>query len=332
MPTWRPELVTTNGGGSSLLLDASGDPTIAYASHSPRGVYYRTRAGAGWSAPETVDSRTNALEPVLVDSGGPVIVNSVSDLNAEQIAAWRRAGSWSLQASSMSVDRPDIAVGGGVDHLVGVHRVPGGTSTIRYFSRTSGTASWSAYQEIAFGVGWQVEIGASPSGTVYVLYPDTDQELWFARRTASTPFSSTRITIGPVWDFDVRVDGFGVAHVVYYLASTHQIRYETYSGTSRTRQVTVDTTGGSPPGSMHFNGLSIDVGPSGAHVSYLDFSRGPSTLRYAAEVTGWAPESVTAADDVLGGTSIAVDAADAPHVTFPYPAASFSSLGYAVKR
>jgi len=127
--------------------------------------------------------------------------------------------------------------------------------------------------------------------------------------------------------------GSGLTHLAYYTPDPHRIVYETWSGSTRTYQVTVDSPGGTARGSMFFSGLAIAQDDLGAiHLSYLDFTRGTS-LRYATNRTGpFVAETVTPCDDVLGDTSIVTDSSFAPHISFPSPATSFGNLGYAVRR
>lgn len=335
VPVWSTEMVSTNGGAhSSLIVDAQSVPSIAYFSDSPRGVHFRTRAGGAWSQAEIVDSRVNAFEPQLVDSNGPMIVHSVLEMDTELVATWRRnAGSWTFAGGVANQDRPAVAVGANAEILAAIDRVPGGSSSIIWHTRNAGTNLWAARGGIGTGgVDWRVAIDINAGGTAYAVY-SVDDDLHLGRMaTLASPFVTSPALTGPVWEFDVAVDANDDAHVVYYLASTHLIRYEVYTGFTRTRQVTVETSGGMAPGAQHFSGLSLALGPSGAHISYLDFSRGNPLVRYASDANGFVPETVGPADDILGDTSIAVDTTDAPHISYPWPSSSFSNLGYAVKR
>jgi hypothetical protein len=331
VPVWQTTIVETSAGGaSSVIVDAQGHPAVAFSSDSPRGVYFAAHDGTRWGATEPVDTRTNALYPRLVGTSVPIVVNSVLDVSAERVASWSKNGTWSPLGTIDDAVFPDVAVGGGYEHLVS--RTAGFPSDVRYHRRIVGASSWGAATPVAVDVTFAARIAASTTGGVVVLYVQ-DDDLFAARRaTLSSAWTTDLIATGPVWELDVAVDTSGVEHLTYYVASTHFIRYETYIGRTRTRGVTVETSQNMAPGSQHFSGLAIAVGNNGAHLSYLDFSRGGSLLRYAADVDGFVPETIANADDILGDTSIAVDANGAPHVTYPAPSSSWPHLGYAVKR
>lgn len=343
VPTWTIETVAVLGGAtSSLALDAAGVPAIAYASDSPRGVHFRQRLTGSWSSAETVDSATNALEPALALSNTTwLIANSVFNAGSSSVACWRRSplAAWFALGGLSGPERPDLAAGGGREYLVSHTRITGQpNSTVYFVSRTAGTSPWSSTTTVSSTAsGFGAQLAASPSGQLAVLYGrNSDSSLWLARSSGlGTSWTHTQITTSRAWDFDLVFDlsDSGLVHLAYYTPDSHLIRAESWSGSTRLSQVTVDSPGGTGLGSQWFSGVSIAAdGLGDVHLSYLDFTRG-NVLRYATNSSGsFVSETVTQADDVLGNTSIAVDNAFAPHVSFPRPATSFGNLGYAVKR
>lgn len=338
-PTWTVETVTTFGGSSSAIaLDAAGNPGIAYQSDSPRGVYFRRRT-TSWSAAETVDAATNALNPSLAASSTFIEAHDVSTFSGTTTIAWvapfRRSASfasWQPDATSSGYERPDLAVGGGREHLVAILR-SGTTGTIGYSSRTIGGSSWSAFSSVGTAASGAVpKVAANASGIVVVAYRRVGEGVMLARSTGGSTFTSTTVTTARVWSYDVEVDGSGTAHLAYYTPDSHRIVVESWLGSSRTRQVTIDTPGGTAPGSMWYSGVSIAHDGNAVHAAWLDFTRGSAVVRYANDATGsFSAQTVTAADDILGDTSLAVTSS-AVHLSFPAPSSSFSSLGYAVRR
>ncbi len=233
-------------------------------------------------------------------------------------------------------DQPDLAVGGGREHLVGNTRISGMPSSLMYASRSVGSSSWSSPTTITTTASWgAAKISATPSGQLAILYTrNSDSTLWLARSSGfGTSWTSTQITTTRAWDYDLVLDPSGLINLAYYTPDPHRIVYESWSGSTRTSQVTVDSPGGTAPGSMYFSGVAIaEDGLGDVHVSYLDFTRG-TALRYATNRTGpFVAETVTTCDDILGETSITTDSSFAPHISFPSPATSFGNLGYAVKR
>ncbi|MFZ5442583.1 MAG: EGF domain-containing protein [Myxococcota bacterium] len=338
-PVWTIELVTTLGGSASdLALDGAGVPAIAFVSDSPRGVYFRRRLGANaWSSPETVDSQINAMDPSLVFSGSAwVVANSVLDLSLASVSTWRRpasSASWSFEASYSPREQPDLAVGAGREHLVFGPRTA--TSTVYYASRAAGTSTWSTPGVVtSVAGGFPSAVAANDSGALAVAYVrGSDLTLWLARSSGlGTSWTTTQLTTGQVWYVDLALDASNVAHLVYYDGQAQVVRYESWSGSTRTAQLTLDS-GGAGAGSQWYSGPAIALDAAGAvHVSYLDFAHGQN-LRYATNRSGsFVVENVVGCGNVLGRTSIAVDANRAPHISFPLPASSFGNLGYAVKR
>lgn len=333
-PTWHVELATSEGGSSSsLAIGASGVPAIAYFADSTRGIHYIARQGASWSAPETVISELNAMTPQLSVSGGtPIVLSSVSNISSAWTVTSRRGtnGIWSADPQVIGPDRSDFAVGGGVEFLAGLIMVSGGSSSLVGSYRPAGSTTWATTSPLADGVGWSYpKLAAAPDGTMFALYTMSNNQLWVA---GSIP--ARQLTTTQAWDYDIAIDSNSTLHIVYYSHDSAQIIYETWSAhaATMTRQAIVENAGGAPPGSSHYAGLSIAVAQGRAHVAYLDFTRGAPVLRYAVDNGGFVPETVANADDVLGSTSIAVDSTGAPHISFPYPAPSFTYLGYAVKR
>ncbi|MBL8939618.1 MAG: hypothetical protein JNM69_33970 [Archangium sp.] len=341
-PTWAIETVAFSAGSSSsIALDSAGQPAIAYFSDNPRGVYLRRRT-TSWSAAETVDSSTNAMEPSLVASNTFVVANSIttvvgSSVNTS-IASWRRSAStasWSPENTIAVYDRPDVAVGGGREHLVGVTR-SGTFGNVGYSSRVQGSTTWSTPTLLGTGSsGFGPKISASGS-MVVALFGRSPDGLTLARSTnGGSTWSTTTVTTSRVYDWDIVLDPSGTAFLVYYSPDAgHRITLESYSGLSRTRQDIVDTAASTPAGSSGFSGLSIAQSPLGTtHAAWLDFTRG-NVLRYTsnAESASFQTTTVANADDILGRTSIVVDSSAAVHISFPQPSTSWSHLGYAVRR
>jgi hypothetical protein len=339
-PTWSVEVVAVSGGStSSLAFTASGEPAIAYTSDSPRGVYYRARLGANsWSAAETVDASTNAMWPSMVYSAGLLVSNSVLTTSSGSVGTARRNPTWIQESIRLlSTEQPSLAVANGREHLVSNSRVAGQPSIVQYVSRPSNTNSWSSNTNISTTAGWSpAKLSATASGELGVLYTrNTDTTLWFARSSGlGTSWSSTQVTTTAAWSYDLVLAASQVTYIAYYQPGTHTVVLETWVNASRSTTTTVDTPGGTAPGSQWFSGVSIALDAAGfVHLSYLDFTRGTPALRYATNKTGsMVAETVTTSDDVLGETSIAVDSSGAPHISFPSPSSSFGNLGYAVKR
>lgn len=198
-----------------------------------------------------------------------------------------------------------------------------------------GSAAWSAPVTIESDASWGYpRLAASPTGGRAVLFTrNTTGALWVRRQSGAT-WVAELLTAQRAWSYDVAYAPNGVMWVAYYTPDGgHRVLVESWAGSTRTSQAIIDFPGGAVPGAQAFSGVSIAVGSTGVvHVAWLDFTRG-NRLRYATNATGaFATEEVTPCDDVLGGTSIAVDSAGRPHVTFPMPAPSFTTLGYAVKQ
>lgn len=339
--TWRNETVQLNAGAfSSLVVDPLGVVGIAYQGDSPRGVYFvRRLATGGWTNVETVDSRTNALEPAMVLSNDSYSV-AHADFTSLSVVSFRRpmaSSSWATEGTVSGPDRLDLAVGGLREHLVHMTRTAGSPGILRFSTRPAGTSSWSTPVTINSSASWiGARVASNVAGELSALFANNaDQTLRFAHSSGSGSVWSTVPVTSPgnrAWDFDVAVSESGYTYVAYYSPDGHRLVVETYNLTTRISQMVVDTAP-STTLTQTMSGVSIALDANDfVHLSWLDFTRGPS-LRYATNATGtFVPETVTACDDVLGRTSIAVDATGAPHISFPKPSSSFSTLGYAVKR
>ncbi|MBL8923028.1 MAG: hypothetical protein JNJ54_29535 [Myxococcaceae bacterium] len=344
-PTWTMETVAFSGGGhSALALDAAGYPAVVYHSESPRGVYLRRRT-TSWSAPETVDSATNAMEPSLAASSSFIVANGLTTVVGTSISmsvsTWKRSASspsWSPENSLSGYDRPDVAAGGGREHLVAVVRSGGALGQVGYSSRTVGSSTWSTPTILGTGAsGFGPKVSAS-GGMVVALFSRSPDGLTLARSSNNgSTWTTTTVTTLRAWSWDVVLDPSGTVFLAYYTPDNgHRIILESYSGLSRTQQTIVDTPQGTGAGSMWFSGVSIAQSPLGTtHAAWLDFTRG-NVVRYVSNATSttgdYITETVTTADDVLGQTSLVVDSSYAVHLTYPAPSSSWSNLGYAVRR
>lgn len=341
-PTWTTETVAFSGGShSALALDSAGYPAVVYHSENPRGVYLRRRT-TSWSAPETVDSATNAMEPSLAASSAFIVANSLTTVVGSSItmsvSTWKRSTSsafWSPENSLAGYDRPDVAAGGGREHLVAVVRSGGTLGQVGYSSRSIGSTTWSTPTVLGTGSsGWGAKVSAS-GGMVVALFSRSPEGLTLARSSNNgSTWTTTTVTTLRAWSWDIVLDPSGTAFLVYYTPDNgHRVMLESYSGLSRTQQSIVDTPLASGAGSMWFSGLSIAQSPLGTtHAAWLDFTRG-NVVRHTSNASGaYVTTTVTNSDDVLGQTGLVVDANEAVHLTYPAPASSWSNLGYAVRR
>ena len=334
-PGWTFDTIySASYGTPSIVLDAADTPHVAHSAESPRGIHYSQLVGGVWVR-ETVDSATNALRPdITLDlSGSPVIAYYVSSLSSDTAYVSRRTGSgWSPSVIGTSRGDPSFAIhSDGSQFAATLERVSGGTSTIRFHWRRSSTAGWTSYLVSNTTTWMPPRLAVDAAGIAWVAHIDGSGQFVASERTSTFGFTSRLLTYSEPWAFDIAIDDASTEHVVFYDSSNHTIRHARRSGSNWSFQ-TVDSSGGTPPGSSHFSGVSLAAHGSELHVAYLDFSRGQA-LRYARRIGGvWNVETVTSAADVLGRTAIAVDTAGNPHIVFPALGGTWGRLRYAVYR
>ena len=332
---WQFETVyALSGGRSSLLLDTAGNPSVAYDSESPRGVYYAVRSGSSWSR-ETVDASTNAFHPSLVNHGGTPTIVYNGGATGEALYWGRRTspGYWGATLAVSLNGRYPAAVVDGTNMLHFSYTASGSPPLLIHYERALGASSFSGGTAAVTDTTRQA-IAANPlTAHVGMLFGDSSAGLRFVERVPGGAFSTSTISANDVWRMAIEIGPSSTIHVAYYDHDLGAIRYAYRSGGSWSFE-TIDAGGGPPPGTTHFTGVDVALGrgPDDVHVSYLDYTRG-TVLRYAHRSSGrWTSETVADCDNVLSNTSIAVDAHGNPHITYPGPVGTWGQLRYAVHR
>jgi hypothetical protein len=190
--TWNTEMVDNDGdsgNGTSIAIDGSGNPHIAYLrypsllSHSDNTLKYATKQGGTWTIDE-VDASGRMADPsvAVTSSGAPRI--SYHEWNLEKLLYAAKSGTnWQLEA---------------VDQPAGVN------------------------------VGRFSSLAVDPqTGIPQIGYFDfTNKELKYAAKDGQSWATEVADTTGDVGRFSrLTLDSTGAAHMSYYDATTYSFKY-----------------------------------------------------------------------------------------------------------
>jgi hypothetical protein len=268
---WHPQAVDTIGAVgrfSSIGLDSSSKPCIAYYDASRRNLKYATKPGSKWVI-STVDSAGDVgrwCSMALDSADRPHISYYDATHQALKYAHWT-GSAWVIE--TVEDDAADdlgqytaIALdSGGRPHISYYHATD---SRLRY-ARWTGSA-WATNFIGAHDIGTYSSIAVDSNGVRHISYYDIrDQELRHAWNSGSGWHDEAVDSEGDVGRFtSIALDALKRPRISYYDATNAALKLAVFDGSHWNVQ-TVDNSGDVGAGT------SIDIDPSGrTHIAYYD--------------------------------------------------------------
>jgi hypothetical protein len=312
------------GGYTSLALDRAGRPVISYRDFTNGDLKLARWSGAasdaaaqaaGWLT-ETVDAAGDVgiYTSLALDSlDQPQILYLDVSNNAIRHAAWQGAA-WhcnELDRAGRVGDHASLAFdAAGTPHIS--YR-DGDREQLKYATRIAG--EW--YNETVdakAGAGFYTSLAVDGAGALHISYQDgRDFDLRYARWTGVDWEIMAVDTAGDVGAYtSIGVDRHGWPHISYYDATNHTVKYAVRSAGGWTLEQVEEI------GPLTYTALALDSAGA-AHIAFyasaVDGQGG--VLRYASRSAGgWQLETVDASADVGGHVSLALDAGDAPCISY----------------
>lgn len=194
-----------------------------------------------------------------------------------------------------------------------------GNASLGYASNIGGV--WVG-AEIVSGTstGWMPSIAVDGNGDVHIAYYESSATSTVYYVTNATGQWVTR-NIGPGYGQALTVDAAGHVYLAYtkYVSSTSLVITSNAGGAWASATIDDDTTS-----TGYYPEIALDHAGH-AHVAYVDYTS-TAVVKYATNASGpWTVEQVaTGGGDMVG---LAVDAGDAPHITYGGWDVNGTSLG-----
>jgi hypothetical protein len=268
----------------------------------------------GWSAEVVTDGAQNT--GIAVDSDGKVHISSYD--GAGLIYAGGRAADWHVAL----LDGGLVDLGEGNDIAVGPDKIPQvsyrASQTEIRLARMSGT-NWVILTVATGGhIGPQTAIAVDADNRPHVVYYDERER--FLKYAVLNGDTWTRESVAELdnWEqrVDIAVDGQGRPHVSFqgFAESKWSVKYATRTA-GGWQVATVDADG-----DLSHPSIAVDSAGN-PHISYYQISDSTNSttrdLKYAVWVgSAWAISTVDREGDVGNYSSIAVDSAGHPHISY----------------
>lgn len=151
---WTEDLVDTGVGTfgrTSIALDATGVPHIAYGNTSTGGLYYANKTGGTWAV-EPVNATGGSVAALTLDGSGKAhVLYSETSVGHSVWYATNASGTWVktfLSGQSNTIQSAAVALdSGGAMHVA--YAVGDGACTIMYMNYAGGSATESLVEEAA---------------------------------------------------------------------------------------------------------------------------------------------------------------------------------------
>lgn len=311
--SWKNETAATEDTSTfnSLALSPGGQPNIAYWGKSSGELKVASKSGSVWSS-FSVDNETNTEWQVSVasDSLGHLHISYYDSYNQDLRYATNDTGTW----KNDSVDTY-----GNVGFLNSLAIDPNGKVFIAYVDSTNDRlklatnagAQWTLQGvDDNSPVGVWNSIALDSSGITHIAYYDSNHGVLKVATPFRAGWESEIVDGNPHSGLGVHmvIDQHNKAHLSYYNSDDHELKYATdASGTWVNTTVTGWTTASA------WNSIAVDSNDK-VHIVYVESGK----LKYANNtVGGFSTTYIDTSGDVAeAGTSIVIDAAGVPYVTY----------------
>ncbi len=305
-------------GMTSLVLDASGQPHIAYGDPNGPGIEYASFDGTEWSRRTVTLTPGNSAALALDPAGEPLIVyleSSDGVLHALRAARWTGRG-WTAELIDQAGRAGDNNVLA-LDSTDRPHILYQENYSVLTYARFNGQA-WerqvvdqvnSAARSSSLVIDNQGRPHASYVVSQTVVYATFDGSQWNKVVLDQQPQGASY----EPWS-DIALDSAGRPHVAYTVHDT--LHYASFDGTSWNKQ-SIAATAGQMWGEMSLDLDSLDR-PHIGYVIYDSASNQAPLPRYAHwNGTTWTVQRFDMRDNLpVGGISVAVDGQDRPHIAY----------------
>ncbi|MHB8841895.1 MAG: S-layer homology domain-containing protein [Candidatus Aquicultor sp.] len=338
--TWQTQILESTTGDvgrhSSIALDSSGEPCIAYYDSSETAIKYKYKDSDGWHpfSGETIDNTGAVGEyaSLAIDESDTAHVSYYDTGNANLKYAIRdNSGHWNPEPVESHGSMAGLYTSIAVDKEKYPH--------ISYYDATSEDLKY-AYKD---GAEWQIEtvdgtdsVGKysaiaidNSTGTPIIhisYYDETNHNLKYAYKVGNRWHIETVDNTGDTGKYtSIALDGAGKAHVSYYDTTKADLRYAYRNPIGFWQRETVDTETANVG---EYSSITCDMSEM-PHISYYDVANGNLKYTYK-DARGWHVEKVDGDSNNVGEyTSIARDASNNIHIS--YYDVTNGDLGYAYK-
>jgi len=297
--SWQTETVGAGGSATSLALDFSGYPLIAYCGG---GLHYARWTGSAWDI-QTVSTDANWPSLALDSGGDPHISYQTWGSEELMYASWT-GSAWDVQTvdsnlpSGMTGRYTSLALDSSNNpHIsyLDYQSSTGQTSQDLRYAYWTGSAWSKETVDSAGNVGFYTSLALDSSGNPHISYSHDDSlDLKYARWTGSAWDIQTVDSADMVGQYtSIALDSSDNPHISYYDATNGDLKYAHWTGSAWDIQ-TVDAAG--TVGQYTSIALDSDGNP---HISYTDMTN--YDLKYACLTSCVLPG---AAGDITGTSTV----------------------------
>lgn len=300
------ETLSSYSTGSSLKLDANGDPKIAYYNYSPPLLKYAVWNGIAWST-QTIEALTGSYSSpslALDATGNANICYSGSNL---KYAKWNGT-IWSTQTVN--------GTWGAVTEANALALTSDYSPRIAYrdngvLKYSSWNTSWSTQTvDASVYVDRTVSLALDPSNNPHISYRDnTNGDLRYAKWTGAAWSIETVDSTGNVGgDTAIGLDSNSYPHIAYYDVTNKSLKYAKWNGSAWQTQ-TLESSNG-----VAYPSMRIDTNGR-PHIAYSYYS---TANQWYTQYAYWDGNSWQIRN-ILSGTyifmpSLALDADNIPYI------------------
>lgn len=295
------------GSSTSIALDKSNNPHIAYQDYTNKNLKYAKWTGSTWNI-ETVDSSGEVSHyiSIALDSNKDPHIGYYANGNLKY-AKWTGT-SWNIETVDSAVDAGwynSIAIDSNDDPHISYN--DHGNDDLKYAKMTGGV--WSIETvDSAGNMGWYTSLALDSNNHPHISYTG-DISLKYARWTGGTWNTEIVDPTHPAGGYtSIALDSSDNPHISYYDYAGY-LKYVIWTG-SMWKNETVDPE--HPVGA--FTSLALDNSDN-PHISYYAWTN--TGLKYAKwNGNAWLIETVDCSEDVGKWSSIALDGIGNPHISY----------------
>lgn len=322
---WSVETVDSTGNigyFTSLALDSSGNPHIAYSASTNFDAKYAKWTGSSWSVeiiPDTV-ANVGRWSNLVLESGTTHIIYFDDTNHQLRYAKWTTTASWEFETidasgpsngnwNSMVLDSSGKLH---ISYRLGYDNTGGGLK----YAKESATGWSTDVVEKKKGAGlWGTSIAIDASENPHIAYHDQlTGKLRYAYWTGSRWKIETvdEIDGGAVGEYcNLALEADGTRHIAYRDVTNGNVKYALWNPSTESWSLqTVDSS----TNVGNYLSMALDSGGN-PHMSYRDNSNADLKYAYWTDST-WSIEIVESDVNVGLGNSLTLDSSDNPHIAY----------------
>jgi len=305
------------GAYSSIVLDARGNPHVAYHDDTTDDLKFASKQGGAWTR-ETADGSPNNVgwyASLTLDALGNPHISYWDATSTELEYARRSGGVWVRETVDPSANNLGSHTSIAVDAAGNIHvsYLDVTVGDLKYARKSGGVWTLETADGTGAVTGYWSSLALDASGNPHVSYQDlTNFDLKYARK------------IGGVWSIEtadaspndvgyytsLALDAQGNPHVSYQHRTTFDVKYARRTG----GLWTIETADASANAVGEYSSLALDAAGN-PHIAYEDLTS--FDMKYARKNGGaWIVEAADGSAIVAAYPSITIDAAGNPHITY----------------